>query len=96
MTKTSDRSSKLNVVNTHTPISNCYLVLCYRCKTNISTTILPDLNPIEEAFSFMKAWLQRHEKDAVNPQVRPWLVHWAMHAVTVDDAEGWFGNCGYL
>jgi transposase len=56
----------------------------------------PDLNPIKKAFSFMKAWLQRHEKEAVNPQVRPWLVHRALRAVTIEDAEGWFGNCGYL
>ena len=56
----------------------------------------PDFNPIEEAFSFMKAWLWRHEKDAVNAQVRPWLVHRAILAVTIEDAEGWFGNCGYL
>ena len=56
----------------------------------------PDLNPIEEAFSFMKAWLCRQEKDAVNPQVQPWLVHQVMLAVTVEDSEGWFRNCGYL
>jgi hypothetical protein len=56
----------------------------------------PDMNPTEETFSFMKAWLQRHEKEAVNPQVRSWLIHQALLAVTTEDAEGWFGNCGYL
>jgi hypothetical protein len=44
----------------------------------------------------MKAWLRRHEKDVINPQVQPWLIHRAMLAVTVEDAEGWFGNCGYM
>ena len=34
----------------------------------------------------MKKWLQRHEKDAVNAQVRPWLIHRAMLAVTIEDA----------
>jgi len=38
----------------------------------------------------MKAWLWWHEKDAINPQVQPWLIHHAMLAVTVEDAEGWF------
>ena len=56
----------------------------------------PNMNPIEETFSFMKAWLQRHEKDTINPQVRPWLIHQALLAVTTEDAEGWFSNCGYL
>ena len=56
----------------------------------------PDFNPIEECFSFMKAWLLRHEREAVNPDVHPWLIHWASLAVTADDVAGWFGNCGYL
>jgi len=56
----------------------------------------PDLNPIEETFSFIKSWLRRHERDAINPQVRPWLIHRAILAVTAEDAEGWFGNCGYI
>jgi len=55
----------------------------------------PDFNPIEECFSFIKAWLRRHEKDAINPDVRPWLIHQALLAFTFDNAEGWFRNCGY-
>ena len=91
-----DRSLKLNVVCTCILTSNRYLFVCTGAKLIYLPPYSPDLNPIEEAFSFMKAWLRRHEKDAVNPQVRPWLVHQALHAVTVEDAEGWFGNCGYL
>jgi transposase len=48
----------------------------------------PDMNPIEETFSFMKAWLRRHEKDAINPQVRPWLIHRALLAVTIEELKG--------
>jgi len=44
----------------------------------------------------MKAWLRRHEREAINPDVRPWLIHRALLAVTVSDAEGWFENCGYI
>lgn len=28
----------------------------------------PDLNPIEETFSFLKVWLRRHVREAINPQ----------------------------
>jgi len=55
----------------------------------------PDLNPIEQAFSSIKAWLRRHEKEAVRPEMRPWLIHQATLSVTVQDAEGWILNCGY-
>lgn len=55
----------------------------------------PDLNPIEQAFSSIKAWLRRHEAEAVRPEVRPWLIHQATLAITVHHAEGWILNCGY-
>ena len=56
----------------------------------------PDFNPIEQAFHSMKAWLRRHESEAVNPDVRPWLIHQAMLSVTSSDAVGWITNCGYM
>ncbi|KAJ7440648.1 hypothetical protein B0H11DRAFT_1727854, partial [Mycena galericulata] len=55
----------------------------------------PDFNPIEQAFSAIKAWLRRHEVEALNPDARPWLIHQAATAVTPDNAEGWIINCGY-
>nr|GAT48928.1 transposase domain-containing protein [Mycena chlorophos] len=55
----------------------------------------PDLNPIEQAFSAIKAWLRRHEAQAIRPDVRPWLIHQATASVTADDAKGWILNCGY-
>jgi hypothetical protein len=91
------RLSKLNAV--------CVFVECLqRATLNISIgakliylpPYSPDFNPIEECFSFMKAWLLRHEREAVNPNVHPWLIHRASLAVTADDVAGWFGNCGYL
>jgi hypothetical protein len=33
----------------------------------------PDFNPIEQAFHSVKAWLRRHEAEAVLPEARPWL-----------------------
>jgi hypothetical protein len=56
----------------------------------------PDFNPIEQAFSCIKAFLRRHESDALNDASRQWLIHQAAMAITPEDAEGWVDNCGYL
>lgn len=55
----------------------------------------PDMNPIEQSFSAIKAWLRRHEDEAIRPEVRPWLIHRAISSVTEYDAMGWIANCGY-
>lgn len=56
----------------------------------------PDLNPIEEAFSFIKAWLRRHESLYTGPDQLPMLVHEAIREITPEISLGWFGDCGYL
>lgn len=56
----------------------------------------PDFNPIEEAFSAMKAWLCRNEGLMTGQDQIPWLVHLATSAITADDALGWFADCGYI
>lgn len=53
------------------------------------------MNPIEQAFSCIKAWLRRHEAEAVSPEIRPWLIHQAIASITWEQAEGWIQNCGY-
>ncbi len=53
----------------------------------------PDLNPIEEAFAKVKALLRR-----MGARTRETLVEamgWALEAVTVRDARGFFEHCGY-
>lgn len=53
----------------------------------------PDLNPIEEAFSKIKAILRK-----VGARTREALVEAmaeALAAVTPEDARGWFRHCGY-
>ena len=55
----------------------------------------PDFNPIEQSFHSLKAWLLRHENEAVNDAVRPWLIHQAAESITPDMAQGWISNCGY-
>lgn len=55
----------------------------------------PDFNPIEQAFSSLKAWLRRHEEDALTPAHRPWLIHQASFCITAENAQAWIENCGY-
>jgi len=55
----------------------------------------PDYNPAEQAFSFIKSWLKRHEDAAVNDHERWWLIHAATQAITSEMVAGWIANCGY-
>jgi transposase len=56
----------------------------------------PDFNPIEEAFSMIKAWLKRHEQEFTNAASLQWMIHQAAAAISEKDAVGWFRDCGYL
>lgn len=56
----------------------------------------PDLNPIEEAFSTIKAWLRRHEYLYDGREKLPWLIQEAVAHVTAAHAIAWFRDCGYI
>ncbi|PPR05263.1 hypothetical protein CVT26_012410 [Gymnopilus dilepis] len=56
----------------------------------------PDFNPIEEAFSAIKAALRRLDRHFTNPDQVPWLINQVISAITPDNAAGWFSDCGYL
>ena len=53
----------------------------------------PDLNPIEEAFSKVKARLRKAAARTREALVE--AMGEALSAVTPRDAEGWFAHCGY-
>jgi hypothetical protein len=62
----------------------------------------PDLNPIEEAFSAIKAWI-RANRDYVFGEVTgrahsdPYKMLWdAVFSVTLEKAIGWFRHSGYI
>lgn len=61
----------------------------------------PDLNPIEEAFSSIKAWL-RANRDYVLGEIEgdgadPYALIWeAVYTVTPEDAYGWFRHSEYI
>jgi hypothetical protein len=60
----------------------------------------PDLNPIELAFSSIKAWLRANrarinaELEIDNGSVYD-AIFGAVYSVTVDKAKGWYSHCGY-
>ena len=53
----------------------------------------PDLNPIEEAFSKIKALVRREGARGSEEQVE--AIGGALAAVTPEDAAGWFAHAGY-
>jgi len=62
----------------------------------------PDLNPIEEAFSSMKAWIRHNRntaqadfmsEDGFSAQVVLWD---AIHSITAEKVQGWFKHSGYI
>ena len=53
----------------------------------------PDFSPIEEAFSKLKALLRKAAARTRGALVE--AIGRALDAVTVEDARGWFGHCGY-
>jgi hypothetical protein len=61
----------------------------------------PDFNPIEEAFSSIKAWIRAHRNhvreettaEADNAHV---VLGEAIYSVTAEKAQAWFAHSGYI
>jgi len=64
------------------------------CQVLFLPTYSPDLTPIEEAFSKLKAWLRR--LGARTHEALPAAIGQALELITTQDAHGWFRHCGYL
>ena len=56
----------------------------------------PDLNPIEEAFSSVKAYLKAHECIIHNSNDVETIVQAAFANISEEDCMGWFNDCGYI
>ncbi|KIJ05147.1 hypothetical protein PAXINDRAFT_93831 [Paxillus involutus ATCC 200175] len=63
----------------------------------------PDFNPIEEAFSAIKAWIRANRdyargelsgEETADPYVMIWEA--VFTTVTCDKVAGWYRDCGYL
>ena len=58
----------------------------------------PDLNPIEEVFSSIKAWL-RANRDYVSGEIQGdayAVIQEAVHSITQDDTYGWYQHSEYI
>ena len=67
------------------------------------TPYSPDMNPIEEAFSAIKAWIQAnwdyaHSELSGNVTCDPYRLLWdaVFETVTPAKAAGWFHHCSYM
>jgi len=56
----------------------------------------PDLNPIEEAISKIKAWMRRNNDLFSTDNSILFDVKLAMDVITSEDAEGYFLHAGYF
>jgi hypothetical protein len=82
------------------------LLTCITCDRGIKLVYLPpyspDLNPIEECFSFVKQYIRRHGqefRDIVESGdiAAPYLfLYAALDKVTAHASMGWFRHSGYL
>jgi transposase len=63
------------------------------CKLWFLPAYSPDLNPIEEAFSKLKAHLRKRAARTREALVE--AMGEALWAITPRDAAGWFAHCGY-
>jgi transposase len=63
-------------------------------------TYSPDFNPIELAFSSIKAWMRvncvRVNAELQSDNSSIYNAFWeAVYSVMTDDAKGWYSHCGY-
>jgi transposase len=56
----------------------------------------PDLNPIEESFSAIKAWIRRNAEEYDHIEDPHILLEDACAHIGPQHASGYFRNCGYL
>ena len=56
----------------------------------------PDLNPIEEAFSSVKAFLEAHEAIVHSSRDIETIFQASFDNITTDECKGWFSDSGYI
>ncbi|KAG2741612.1 hypothetical protein P692DRAFT_20750532, partial [Suillus brevipes Sb2] len=56
----------------------------------------PDLTPIEESFSTLKVYIQRHPHELRQYDDLVFALLEATSCITADKAFGWFKNAGYI
>lgn len=83
----------LDNLSTHTGEKVRQAIEARECQLLFLPPYSPDFSPIEEAFSKLKTFL-RHV-GARTPEALQEAIGQALLTITVQDAHGWFGHCGY-
>jgi transposase len=63
------------------------------CKLWLLPSYSPDMNPIEEAFSKVKAFLRKAKARTLEALFE--ATAQALEAISAEDARGYFEHCGY-
>lgn len=84
----------LDNLNTHTGAKVRNVIEARGCQLLFLPSYSPDLSPIEEAFSKLKAFLRR--VGARTSEALQEAFGQALLTITAYDAHGWFRHCGYL
>jgi transposase len=83
----------LDNLNTHTGERVRRSIEARGCQLLFLPSYSPDLSPIEEAFSKLKAFLR--QVGARTPETLQEAIGQALLTITPHDAFGWFTHCGY-
>ncbi len=81
-------------------VHHCDHVLLLIQDSGNVVNILPpyslDLNPVEEAFSYIKSYLKLHEDvvDAINDPIP--LFNAAINSITINKCKNWIAHSGYV
>lgn len=84
----------LDNLNTHVGEKGRQAIEARGCQLLFLPSYSPDLSPIEEAFSKLKAVLRR--VGTRTPEALQEAIGQALLTITPRDARGWFTHCGYL
>ncbi len=83
----------LDNLSVHTSVRARQMIEARGCQMLFLPAYSPDLTPIEEAFSKLKAFLRR--LGARTHQALAEAIGAGLETITGQDAHGWFGHCGY-
>ncbi|HEU5370023.1 MAG TPA: transposase, partial [Ktedonobacterales bacterium] len=83
----------LDNLSAHTGERVRQAIAARECQVLWLPTYSPDLTPIEEAFSKLKAFLRR--VGARTHEALEEAIECGLETITAQDARGWFTHCGY-
>lgn len=81
-------------LSVHQSVDAFDLIKAADCEVVFLPPYSPDFNPIEQAFSKLKAHLRRANQRTVDGLWE--AIGHGLDQITAKDARGWFQHCGYL